>query len=55
MLLPIILAETNENKDDESKEKFVSIDKLGKFIDYFNYAPINVPSWTHKNESSDDL
>ena len=38
-----------------SSKNFVSIGKLAKFIDFFNYVPVKVNDWHHKNESSEDL
>ena len=39
----------------EDRNKFVSISKLSKFIDYFNYVPLNFNELHHKNDTSEDL
>jgi hypothetical protein len=47
MLLPLIM--------DESHAENVSIDKMSRFIDFFNYVPVLIADIRHKNNSSTDL
>ena len=49
MLLPLVV------EDDDKEAKVVSIAKLSKFIDFFNYVPTMVNKIRHKNATSDDL
>lgn len=68
MLLPTIMADMDQLEPRKSKlfkekrptpmaniSSFVSIGKLSRFIDFFNYVPVKVNEWHHKNESSEDL
>jgi Ca2+-binding EF-hand superfamily protein len=45
MLLPIIIKSSESNES----PKFVSIDQLSKFIDFFNYVPFMFKMIKHKN------
>lgn len=36
-------------------EDYIQIEKLAKFIDFYNFVPIMINQIKHKNDSSDDL
>ena len=57
MLVPIISADQKifEERKDINVDDFIQIEKLGKFIDFYNYVPIMMNKIRHKNDSSDDL
>lgn len=57
MLLTIISADPKVVEDgaDINVEDFIQIEKLAKFIDFYNYVPIMINKIRHKNDSSDDL
>lgn len=61
MLLPIIQAQEEDFEaggvkiSGNSFSDFVSIAKLGNFIDFFNYFPFMMSCIKHKNDSSGDL
>ena len=57
MLVPIISADQKifEERKDINVNDFIQIEKLGKFIDFYNYVPIMMNKIRHKNDSSDDL
>lgn len=52
LLLPLCI---DENQKGENGEEFISINKLGRFIDFYNYAPIFVHKVRHKNLCSEDF
>ena len=57
MLVPIISADQKifEERKDINVDDFIQIEKLGKFIDFYNYVPIMMNKIHHKNDTSDDL
>lgn len=57
MLLTIISADPKVLEDgaDINVEDFIQIEKLAKFIDFYNFVPIMINKIRHKNDSSDDL
>lgn len=57
MLLTIISADPKVVEDGANinVEDFIQIEKLAKFIDFYNYVPIMINKIRHKNDSSDDL
>lgn len=57
MLLTIISADPKVVEDgaDINVEDFIQIEKLAKFIDFYNFVPIMINKIRHKNDSSDDL
>jgi hypothetical protein len=52
MLVNLISADKVEG---ENTEDSVQIDKLSKFIDFYNYVPVMIHKIRHKNDTSDDL
>lgn len=54
MLLTIISADPQDDIE-INVEEYIQIEKLGKFIDFYNFVPIMINQIRHKNDSSDDL